>query len=56
MAITIKTRRLIHSLGECCKESSYSIKSDGDGIWWISHDQVGSGEPLSQWLDSENKK
>jgi hypothetical protein len=54
MALTIKSRRLINSLGQPVKESTYSIKADEKGVWWIIHDQVGSGEPLSQWLDSQD--
>ena len=41
--------KLIQSLGEKHPESSYSIKVE-NGEWWIEHDQVGSGEPLKQWL------
>jgi hypothetical protein len=53
--ITIRTRELIKSLGTPDKVNTYSLKPDEDGVWWLSHDVVGSGEPLSQWLERENK-
>lgn len=41
---------LIESLGEPLQGNSYSIEADKNGIWWITHKAVGSGEPLKQWL------
>lgn len=44
--------RLSNSLGECVDGNDYEIIADGDGRFWISHKEVGSGEPLEQWINS----
>ncbi len=43
---------LSSSLGECVEGNDYEIVADKDGRFWISHKEVGSGEPLEQWIDS----
>lgn len=43
--------RLHASLGECSNDHSYTIKAE-NGEWWIEHNQVGSAEPLKQWIKS----
>lgn len=43
------------SLGEPVKGNEYEIKVI-DGRFWIEHKQVGSGEPLEQWIESEIQK
>lgn len=44
--------RLSSSLGECVEGNNYEVVSDKDGSFWINHKEVGSGEPLKQWIDS----
>lgn len=44
--------RLAASLGECVQGNDYEIVADKDGRFWINHVEVGSGEPLVQWIDS----
>lgn len=44
--------RLSSSLGECVEGNDYEIVADKDGRFWINHKEVGSGEPLEQWIDS----
>ncbi len=44
--------RLSDSLGECVEGNDYEIVADKDGRFWINHKEVGSGEPLTQWIDS----
>ena len=39
---------LISSLGEPYKDNEYKVKPDDNGVWWIEHKHVGSGEPLKQ--------
>lgn len=46
------TERLSSSLGECVEGNDYEIVADKDGRFWINHKEVGSGEPLEQWIDS----
>jgi len=41
---------LINSLGEPSKDNKYEIVAI-DGQWWIIHKEVGSGEPLKQFLE-----
>ena len=43
---------LSSSLGECVEGNDYEILADKDGRFWINHKEVGSGEPLTQWIDS----
>lgn len=43
--------RLSSSLGECVEGNDYEIVADKDGSFWINHKEVGSGEPLKQWID-----
>ena len=43
--------RLSSSLGECVEGNDYEIVADKDGRFWINHKEVGSGEPLEQWID-----
>lgn len=43
---------LSDSLGECVEGNDYEIVADKDGRFWINHKEVGSGEPLTQWIDS----
>ena len=42
--------RLSSSLGEV-KGNAYEVVFDKDGKFWINHKEVGSGEPLKQWID-----
>ena len=44
--------KLYLSLGECEPGNDYEIKVY-DGRFWISHKEVGSGEPLKQWIERE---
>lgn len=39
------------SLGECVEGNDYEVVADKDGSFWINHKEVGSGEPLKQWID-----
>jgi hypothetical protein len=43
--------RLESSLGECSEGNKYEIVPY-EGVFWINHQVVGSGEPLSQWVES----
>jgi hypothetical protein len=43
--------KLIESLGEPIEGNEYIIKPI-DGEWWIEHKEVGSGEPLKQWIET----
>jgi len=43
--------KLIKSLGEPVEGNEYIIKHI-NGEWWIEHKEVGSGEPLKQWLET----
>jgi len=43
---------LSSSLGECVEGNDYEIVADKDGRFWINHKEVGSGEPLEQWINS----
>jgi hypothetical protein len=31
--------------------NAYEVVFDKDGKFWINHKEVGSGEPLKQWID-----
>lgn len=42
--------RLSASLGEV-EGNKYEVVFDKDGQFWINHKEVGSGEPLKQWID-----
>jgi len=42
--------RLSSSLGEA-EGNAYEVVFDKDGRFWINHKEVGSGEPLKQWID-----
>jgi len=42
--------RLSSSLGEV-EGNAYDVVFDKDGKFWINHKEVGSGEPLKQWID-----
>jgi hypothetical protein len=44
--------RLSSSLGECVEGNDYEIVPDKNGRFWINHKEIGSGEPLEQWIDS----
>lgn len=44
--------RLSASLGKCIEGNDYEIVADKDGRFWINHKEVGSGEPLEQWINS----
>lgn len=44
--------RLSSSLGECVEGNDYEIVAYKDGRFWINHNEVGSGEPLKQWIDT----
>lgn len=44
---------LIQSLGEPTKDNEYILKPDSDGVWWLTHKHVGSGEPLEQFLNAK---
>ena len=46
---TLPADELIKSLGEATETNEYILKPH-NGVWWIEHKHVGSGEPLSQWL------
>ena len=46
---------IVDSLGETSKGNDYHIHSV-NGNRWITHNEVGSGEPLKQWLKSEIEK
>ena len=48
--LSLPPEKLIESLGECAKDNEYEIASSSEGRWWIIHKEVGSGEPLKQWL------
>lgn len=41
---------LIASLGVPGGGNEYEIKPDQRGVWWIYHKQIGSGEPVKQWI------
>jgi hypothetical protein len=43
--------KLIKSLGEPIEGNEYIIKPV-KCEWWIEHKEVGSGEPLKQWLET----
>ncbi len=43
--------RLSSSLGEA-EGNAYEVVFEKDGQFWINHKEVGSGEPLKQWIDS----
>jgi hypothetical protein len=49
--IDVIVSSIIQSLGEHEEsvEHSYEIKFVA-GKWWIIHQQVGSGQPVDQWL------
>lgn len=50
---TARTSRVLHdSLGSPVRTHSYEIVAK-EGEWWINHKQVGSGEPLKQWIIDE---
>lgn len=42
--------RLSYSLGEV-DGNAYEVVCDKDGNFWITHKEVGSGEPFKQWID-----
>ena len=42
--------RLSSSLGEV-EGNAYEVVFDKDDSFWINHKEVGSGEPLKQWID-----
>lgn len=45
-------QKLHDSLGETHGQA-YTIRdSVGDGKYWITHNEIGSGEPLEQWIKS----
>ena len=46
---TLPADDLIKSLGEAKETNEYILKTH-NGVWWIEHKHVGSGEPLKQWL------
>lgn len=46
---------IVDSLGETSKGNDYQIHSIR-GERWITHKEIGSGEPLKQWLKSEIEK
>ena len=46
---------IVDSLGEPSNDNDYHIHSV-NGNRWITHNEVGSGEPLKQWLKSEIEK
>ena len=41
---------LIDSLGAPSTDNEYIIRPDKNGVWWMEHRHIGSGEPLEQWL------
>jgi len=46
--------KLLGNPGDSINVNSYQIKPlmvDGKAEWWIVHHGVGSGEPLTQWLN-----
>ncbi len=47
-------KSIIDSLGNPHAENSYTLAPDSCGDWWITHDGVGSGEPLRQWLENQS--
>ena len=47
---------LIQSLGECIEGNDYEIIAGKDGKWWLKHKQVGSSEPLKEWIETELSK
>lgn len=47
---TLPCANLIKSLGEPIEDNTYIVKPDKDGKWWIEHTEVGSAQPLKQWL------
>lgn len=51
VSVSDVSARLSSSLGECVKGNNYEIVAEKDGFW-INHKEVGSGEPLTQWIDS----
>jgi hypothetical protein len=51
VALADVSARLSSSLGECVEDNDYEIVADKDGRFWINHKEVGSGEPLEQWID-----
>jgi hypothetical protein len=50
--MTPEIKALIESLGEPVDGNQYTIKPI-DGVWWIEHNNVGSSEPLEQWMARE---
>jgi hypothetical protein len=55
--IDVIVSSIIQSLGEHEEgvEHSYEIKFYA-GKWWITHQQVGSGQPVDQWLEDVIKE
>ena len=51
-----KIWKLISTLGEPINDNGYVIEPDDDGVWWITHKHVGSGEPLFQWINDNLKQ
>lgn len=49
------SKALVDSLGAPIEGNNYTIHSI-NGERWITHNEVGSGEPLKQWIESELKK
>ena len=45
------TEQIITSLGEPTDNNEYIIIPI-NGEWWVEHKHVGSGEPLSQFLNN----
>ena len=48
--VRLSANELIQSLGECKDGNAYKIEPSSEGRWWIIHKEIGSGEPLRQWL------
>ncbi len=51
--MTPEIKALIESLGEPVDGNQYTIKPI-NGVWWIEHNNVGSGEPLEQWVTANS--
>lgn len=45
-------KKLIASLGEPLQINEYKLQPDENGVWWMTHMHVGSGEPLEQFFNS----
>lgn len=43
-------KKPFQQLGEPHPENKHTIAPDENGVWWITHHELGVSEPLKQWL------